>query len=77
MEAALCPEDSVATVPRDIIRKEVTEETIGRVVASRYRIERLLGEGGFGRVFVATQLNMGRTVALRTLHTDLASSGRA
>jgi eukaryotic-like serine/threonine-protein kinase len=74
MEEPVCPEDSVATVPRDLVRQEASEEAIGKVFAGRYRIERLLGQGGFGRVFVATQLSMGRTVALKTLHPDLVTN---
>jgi len=47
---------------------------IGAIVADRYRIERLLGEGGIGRVYRALHVQLGRPVALKLLHPDL--SGR-
>jgi len=43
------------------------------VVAGRYRVEGMIGEGGFGAVFRATQLNLGRTVALKVLQPDLVA----
>ena len=43
------------------------------VVDSRYRIERKLAAGGFGAIYAATDLVMGREVALKVLHRELAS----
>ncbi|MEJ7734664.1 MAG: serine/threonine-protein kinase [Polyangiaceae bacterium] len=45
----------------------------GHVIAGRYRIEGIVGEGGFGAVYRATQLNIGRTVALKVLQPDLVA----
>jgi serine/threonine-protein kinase len=50
---------------------------IGRVVAERYRVTGLLGEGGMGAVYVAEHLLIGRTVALKRLHPELASDAHA
>ena len=38
--------------------------------ARSYRLERPLSEGGFGAVLLATQLKMGRPVAIKLLHSD-------
>lgn len=39
----------------------------GTVVHRLYRVERLLGEGGMGRVYLATHVNLGLRVALKEL----------
>ncbi|MEO1270757.1 MAG: serine/threonine protein kinase, partial [Myxococcota bacterium] len=39
----------------------------GDVIAGRYRLDEVLGRGGFGMVFKATHLDMNRPVALKTL----------
>lgn len=54
-----------AASPRPI---EHVDELLGRTLNGRYRIESKLGEGGFGAVFEATQLQMNRRVALKVLH---------
>jgi serine/threonine-protein kinase len=45
---------------------------VGRVIRSRYRVERQLGEGGMGAVYLAEQLSIGRKVALKILRGDFA-----
>jgi eukaryotic-like serine/threonine-protein kinase len=50
----------------------VTVLPTGTVIAGRYRIESLLGMGGFGAVYEAVNLPTGRVVALKTLLPEAA-----
>ncbi len=48
----------------------------GDVIAGKYRIERLLGEGGMGVVFAAWHVELGKSVAIKLMNEDaLASTG--
>jgi serine/threonine protein kinase len=46
---------------------------VGDVVEGRYRILKVLGEGGMGTVFLAEHTLIKRRVAIKVLHTELAT----
>jgi eukaryotic-like serine/threonine-protein kinase len=48
---------------------------IGSIVQGKYRIERLLGEGGMGSVYLARELDADRPVALKVLSAYADESG--
>ena len=48
-----------------------TELSPGTILASRYRLEQLLGEGGMGLVYAAVDQQLGRRVALKLIRDDL------
>ena len=50
---------------------------IGFVLADRYVIEALIGEGGMGRVYRARHMRMSRRFAIKVLFGDLAAEGKA
>ncbi len=50
---------------------------IGRTIASRYKILSLIGEGGMGAVYEAEHIAVGRKVALKRLHPELAVDSNA
>ncbi|MCC6620978.1 MAG: serine/threonine protein kinase [Deltaproteobacteria bacterium] len=45
----------------------MSDPLIGATVADKYRVDRLLGAGGMGAVYVATQLAVNRPVAIKVL----------
>lgn len=45
----------------------------GMVLLDKYRIDKLLGEGGFGHVYEATEVRLSRKVAIKELRAELAT----
>lgn len=52
---------------------------VGSLVADRYRVEKVIGAGGYGRVYLSVDERMGRRVALKVLYdadSDSAAQAR-
>lgn len=49
----------------------------GTVVGGRYRLERLVGQGGMGSVWAGRHMTLNRAVAIKFIHPHLASSAEA
>jgi len=69
-EATVCPHDGA----RLFVLNEAVDETspVGELIDGRYRVEALIGLGGMGAVYRATNTRLGRPVALKLLRRDLA-----
>ncbi len=44
---------------------------VGTLLADRYRVDKLLGEGGMGQVFLGEHVHMRKAVAIKVLHREL------
>jgi serine/threonine-protein kinase len=80
-----CPSCSTETSPHAqfcgacgnaLPREAEGDPYLGQVVARKYRVEKLLGEGGMGRVYRANQLVLEKPVVLKLLHPTLQRDAR-
>jgi serine/threonine-protein kinase len=55
---------------------EEVDPMIGRVIASRYRLEQKLGAGAMGAVYRAKHVKMHRAFAIKILHVDLLEDSK-
>lgn len=53
------------------------QEYEGKIIAGRYRVERLLGQGGMGSVWAGRHLTLDQLVAIKFIHPRLATSVEA
>lgn len=64
-----CPKDGTPTGAEH--QNVGRDPYLGRVIAGQFRVERLLGSGAMARVYLAQQLGLERSVALKILHREL------
>jgi serine/threonine-protein kinase len=62
--------DDAAHATRERPPPSTSDARIGTTLVGRYRIEKLVGKGGMGRVYRATQLPLNRPVAVKVLSPD-------
>src|SRR4051812_9408048 len=79
--AAASPDDDfleTPAVPRGLTRStDVPILAAGDVLARRFQVVRMIGSGGMGEVYEANDLELGTTVALKTIRAMFASDARA
>src|SRR5688500_7705485 len=60
--------------PRTMPTGEIEVAKVRRVLADRYQIEQVIGEGGMATVFLATDLKHHRKVAVKVMRPELAAT---
>jgi eukaryotic-like serine/threonine-protein kinase len=65
-DARFCPKDGTALRP-----KGGSDALIGRVIADRYHVLKVVGEGGMGRIYLAEHVRMNRQCALKVMRPTL------
>ena len=66
-EATVCPDDGATTIP---VNNAAATYAPGTVIADRYRLDAVIGIGGFGAVYRGVQLAMDQVVAVKVLKSE-------
>ena len=72
-------DDSVASCPVDgaVLGAPAADPLMGQLLAERYRIKRIIGEGGMGRVYLAEHERMQRPSAVKVMSPAMAATPEA
>jgi serine/threonine-protein kinase len=69
-DGAFCADDGTPLTP-------VVDPLVGQVIANRLRLERKLGQGGMGRVYLAQHIRLPLKTAVKVLHPEVAHDAEA
>lgn len=72
-DGTFCPKDGTALLPDGTPSKSL----VGQIIGGRYRLTKLLGEGGMGEVYAAEHIHITKKVAVKLLHPEINSNPEA
>lgn len=64
------PSARSSSVAERLERRREKDPRVGTTLSGRYRLEKAIAKGGMGRVYLATQLQLGRPVAVKILNPE-------
>jgi eukaryotic-like serine/threonine-protein kinase len=70
----VCPKDATSLEQHE---GSSEDPLIGEMLAGSFRVTRVLGEGGMGRVYEAQHVRLPKRFAVKVMHEDLASRGQS
>jgi serine/threonine protein kinase len=73
MAAMICPACKTSTIPASILRGEDDTLPPGTIIGN-YRVDRPIGEGAFGKVYLGYQRDLDKRVAIKTLRKQFLSN---
>ncbi|KAF0213576.1 MAG: serine/threonine protein kinase, partial [bacterium] len=77
-DQAICPIDAGVLVDSNTKDNQVSvDPMIGRLIADKYQVEKLLGRGGMGAVYEGQHLLLDRRVAIKVLQQNMANDEQA
>jgi eukaryotic-like serine/threonine-protein kinase len=77
-DQAICLRDASVLLDKGTTSREYAPDPfIGRTIAEKYCIERLIGRGGMGAVYEGRHLLLERPVAIKVLHKNMSADERA
>ncbi len=71
-EMVFCPSDGTS-----LRLDDAQGDLIGMVIAERYKVNKLLGEGGMGKVYQAQHVRLPQQAAIKVLHQDMVKDAGA
>ena len=72
-EGTFCPKDGTALLPEG----QDQASLVGQIIGGRYRLVKLLGQGGMGEVYLGAHIHITKQVAVKLLHAEIGGNVEA